>query len=337
MQVFDRVGELRVRHQEGADPSAVELVDELVDLRVHDRLADEGERAVAGVHRLLESVFPHAGDALALADHLPVQLHALGDDELRRVHAPLPLLAHRVLVVPPAEGALVGTGQRRRRLHALVRRDAVEGVLVAAAPPTKLMLRPAAELHGGVPADELVALLRQLRTHPRGQHLLVVDLARRRGAAARGHVLQVLRDVRLAARRSRVALVGVRLAVLLALLLRRVRLGRRRRGRQAAGEPAEHLGQLGDPGVHLRSGILRVGDLPERHQPTAREGRQRRVHAGGRGAVGPGGLVLGAAEAENREVHVREGVLAHAEVVHVVLEERHEVLAVRRRQAIRVR
>ena len=37
---------------------------------------------------------------------------------------------------------------------------------------------------------------------------------------------------------------------------------------------------------YTRAAFLR----PECHQPTAREGRQRRVHAGGRGAVGPGGL-----------------------------------------------
>ena len=53
-------------------------------------------------------------------------------------------------VVAPAEDALVGAGERGRGLHAAVALDAVEGVLVAAAPPAQHALRPAAQLHAAV-------------------------------------------------------------------------------------------------------------------------------------------------------------------------------------------
>ena len=62
----------------------------------------------------------------------------------------------------PAEHTAIGAGEGRSHLHALVGGDAVEGVLVAAASATKLVLGPAAKLDGGVGANELVALLRQL-------------------------------------------------------------------------------------------------------------------------------------------------------------------------------
>ena len=69
-----------------------------------------------------------------------------------RVRADLPseARAYRVVVVSPAEDTLVRTGETRRGLHALVRDDAVEGVLVAAAPAAQHRLRPAAQLHTAV-------------------------------------------------------------------------------------------------------------------------------------------------------------------------------------------
>mmetsp|Transcript_26879 Transcript_26879/g.72923 ORF Transcript_26879/g.72923 Transcript_26879/m.72923 type:complete len:314 (+) Transcript_26879:478-1419(+) len=176
-QGADGLRELGVGHEERADLAPVQVSDKLVDLGIHDGLADERQRAVPDVHGLLEALGLHARDAAALADHAPVRIDALGDDCLGLVHAPLPLGAHGVLVVPPAEGALVGACEGGRCLHALVRRNAVERVLVAPPSPPQLVLGPPAELHGRVRADYLVALLRELRAVLRGEHLLGVDLA----------------------------------------------------------------------------------------------------------------------------------------------------------------
>ena len=53
-------------------------------------------------------------------------------------------------VVAPAEDTLVGAGKRGRGLHAAVALNAIEGVLVAAAPPAQHALRPTAQLHSAV-------------------------------------------------------------------------------------------------------------------------------------------------------------------------------------------
>ncbi len=49
-----------------------------------------------------------------------MQADGLRDDLAGRADLPAPLSAHRVLVVAPAERALVGARQRRRGFHALV-------------------------------------------------------------------------------------------------------------------------------------------------------------------------------------------------------------------------
>ena len=71
---------------------------------------------------------------------------------LRIIGIKLPIEGYWINVVPPAENALVGTGDIGRVLHTLVRRNAVEGVFVA--PPLALehRLGPAAEFRGGVAA-----------------------------------------------------------------------------------------------------------------------------------------------------------------------------------------
>jgi len=71
-------------------------------------------------------------------------VHEAAHKELWRVGLPPPFCSHRILVVPPTENALVGTGERRRGLHALVRRNSIKGVLVAAAAAPEHALRPPA-------------------------------------------------------------------------------------------------------------------------------------------------------------------------------------------------
>ena len=58
------------------------------------------------------------------------------------------------------ELSLVRTRQRGRHLHALRGRDAVKRVLVAPASAAQMRLRPSTQLHGGVRADDFIALLR---------------------------------------------------------------------------------------------------------------------------------------------------------------------------------
>ena len=63
-----------------------------------------------------------------------------------------PIEGNWINVVPPAENALVGARDIGRVLHTLVRRNAVEGVFVAAPLALEHRLGPAAEFRGGVAA-----------------------------------------------------------------------------------------------------------------------------------------------------------------------------------------
>lgn len=65
-----------------------------------------------------------------LFNHFVMILDGSVNDELWLVHGPLPLGADWVGVMPPAENALVGASQTRSSLHAPVRLDPVECVLI---------------------------------------------------------------------------------------------------------------------------------------------------------------------------------------------------------------
>mmetsp|Transcript_14630 Transcript_14630/g.32045 ORF Transcript_14630/g.32045 Transcript_14630/m.32045 type:complete len:352 (+) Transcript_14630:81-1136(+) len=110
-QRIDRLRELGIRHQEGADLASVQVREKLIDARIHDRLPDQREGAMLHGHGCLISVLLHTRNPFALADHLPMLLDALGNYHVGIVHPPLPGSAHWILVVPPAEDALVCTGQ----------------------------------------------------------------------------------------------------------------------------------------------------------------------------------------------------------------------------------
>jgi hypothetical protein len=99
----------------------VERAHERADARVHDRLADERERAVPHARRLGEPLGQRAGQSVHRLDHGDVLREHLGDEVLGLILLPAPLAADRVFVVAPAEDALVRARERRRRLHALVR------------------------------------------------------------------------------------------------------------------------------------------------------------------------------------------------------------------------
>ncbi len=58
---------------------------------------------------------------------------------------------------PPAEDALVGTGQTGCGLHASMTLNAIEGMLVTTAPPPQHRLGPSAHLHPGVGTNHTIA------------------------------------------------------------------------------------------------------------------------------------------------------------------------------------
>ena len=76
--------------------------------------------------------------------------------------------------MPPAKHALVGAREAGRRLHAPVRLDTVEGVLVTPPASTELRLGPPAQLHAGVRAEDLVPLLSQRGSQLRRHHLALL-------------------------------------------------------------------------------------------------------------------------------------------------------------------
>jgi hypothetical protein len=104
-----------------------------VDVRVYDRLPDQGQRAVPNALSLLQPVGQDPGKATHGLDQVLVVVHEATYEVFGVICLPAPLCAHRILVVPPAEHALVGASERGRGLHALIRGDSVKGVFVAAA------------------------------------------------------------------------------------------------------------------------------------------------------------------------------------------------------------
>ena len=81
---------------------------------------------------LLQLLLLLLNEILTYLYHLVVILNSAIHDGLRIVHLPSPLSAHGVLVVAPAEHALVRTRHARRGLHAPMARYPIERVLVAA-------------------------------------------------------------------------------------------------------------------------------------------------------------------------------------------------------------
>mmetsp|Transcript_15532 Transcript_15532/g.45926 ORF Transcript_15532/g.45926 Transcript_15532/m.45926 type:complete len:226 (-) Transcript_15532:377-1054(-) len=104
-------------------------------------------------------------------DHLHMLVHPFSYNGSGLVRPPSPFPSHGVLVVAPAEDALVRTRKRRSCFHALVRGDAVKGVLVAAPPAAKLVLGPATQFDSAVRANDLVPLLREGLALERCHHL----------------------------------------------------------------------------------------------------------------------------------------------------------------------
>mmetsp|Transcript_73240 Transcript_73240/g.172116 ORF Transcript_73240/g.172116 Transcript_73240/m.172116 type:complete len:414 (-) Transcript_73240:111-1352(-) len=182
------VGELGVGDEEGADPLGVEAAEEGVDVRVHDGLADEGQRAMPDASSLFQTLHLDPRKTLHLLEHLAVIFHHALNQCVRVVCFPAPARAHRVGVVAPAEHTLVGTRETRCRLHALVARNAVEGVLVTPPSSSEHGFGPATELDAAVGANQLVALLGELATQRVIQHLL----GRGRLLAPRNHPPKVL-------------------------------------------------------------------------------------------------------------------------------------------------
>ena len=98
-EVAHGVWELRVGDEEGRDASPVQQVKKIVDLWVHDGLANKREGAVANGVCLLQPLCNDTRRAFELPDHVVVVLHCAVDNQQRIVHLPPPLRADRVGVV----------------------------------------------------------------------------------------------------------------------------------------------------------------------------------------------------------------------------------------------
>ena len=127
---------------------------------LHDRFANQTESTMADGESFLQAFFLHTRSTRVLVNHSLVQPNGLFDNGTRWIHLPSPFCANGVFVVAPTECALVCTCQRRSGLHALIGCNAVASVLVATSSTTQLVLRPAAQLHCGVCADDFVTLFR---------------------------------------------------------------------------------------------------------------------------------------------------------------------------------
>jgi hypothetical protein len=80
------------------------------------------------------------------------------EDHLGRVDDPAPGGPDGVCAVAPTKDAFVGTGKRGCSFHALVGRDAVEGIFVAGSSAAECGFGPAADFHARVRAYYGVAL-----------------------------------------------------------------------------------------------------------------------------------------------------------------------------------
>ncbi len=110
---------------------------------------------VVGLHPLLQL---HLGVALVAREVLPLGRQGPLQNEVGIVN--LPQFFAPVRLVPPAEEATqVAVVHRGCHLHAAVALDAVEPLFVAPAVVLQGLLRPVAELHAAVAADDLVPLV----------------------------------------------------------------------------------------------------------------------------------------------------------------------------------
>ena len=110
-------------------------------------------------HGAMLCVFTSQSALPTAPDHCSKDADAFLHDPVGVVHLEIPGSRHRVLVISPAEGALVRTGHGGRCFHALVRVDPIESVLVTLALAEDGIPSPAALLHSTVAPHEAIAAL----------------------------------------------------------------------------------------------------------------------------------------------------------------------------------
>mmetsp|Transcript_2545 Transcript_2545/g.4303 ORF Transcript_2545/g.4303 Transcript_2545/m.4303 type:complete len:238 (-) Transcript_2545:910-1623(-) len=129
-------GMLSIGDQKRRNVSRMKVSQEFIDSRVHDWFSYQRQGAVSNSVSFLPPFHVDAWDALCFLNHFHVSLDSLIDNVVRIICFPFPFFTNRILVMPPAKDALVGTRQRRGRLHALIRCNTIESVFVATSPST---------------------------------------------------------------------------------------------------------------------------------------------------------------------------------------------------------
>mmetsp|Transcript_12362 Transcript_12362/g.22377 ORF Transcript_12362/g.22377 Transcript_12362/m.22377 type:complete len:402 (-) Transcript_12362:23-1228(-) len=171
-QILNRLRMLSIRHQIRRNLPLMQLTQQLINMRIHDRLPHQTQRAVPHGMRIMPSIHLYSGYSPRLLDQIHMSIHRRLHDHLRIVRLPPPFPPHGILVMTPAEDALVRARQGGGGFHALVGGDAVVRVFVASSAAAELVFGPAAEFDGGVGADELVPFLLEGLGLFGGDHLL---------------------------------------------------------------------------------------------------------------------------------------------------------------------
>ena len=122
-------------------------------------------------HGAMLCVFTSQSALPTAPDHCSKDADAFLHDPVGVVHLEIPGSRHRILVISPAEGALVRTGHGGRCFHALVRVDPIESVLVTLALAEDGIPSPAALLHSTVAPHEAIAALGHVLAVLRLHHL----------------------------------------------------------------------------------------------------------------------------------------------------------------------
>mmetsp|Transcript_30162 Transcript_30162/g.51347 ORF Transcript_30162/g.51347 Transcript_30162/m.51347 type:complete len:380 (-) Transcript_30162:277-1416(-) len=143
-QIINRLRMLTIRHQKRRNLPVMQLLQQSINLGIHNRLPHQTQRTMPHFVRLRPSIHLYPRYTPRFLNHTHVRIDRLLHDHVGFVRLPSPFPPHGILVMTPTEHAFVGAGQGGGGFHALVGGDAVMGVFVTSAAAAELVLCPAA-------------------------------------------------------------------------------------------------------------------------------------------------------------------------------------------------